>query len=136
MCEEDHKVFTFLLTDAQRSGYVPQLCHDSFTVGIYTYNWVYARYEGVHLAAVSLGQGVRRTVDLARWTGIDGGRPDAAAGQQRRYELARRFLRLQFKQHTGVVQRCHINFWHSSLSRTRRCRNTARASSCRGDRRD
>ena len=61
MCEEDRKVFTFLLTDAQRRGDAPTLCHDSFTVGIYTYNWVYARYEGLYLAPAPLGQGVRRT---------------------------------------------------------------------------
>ena len=61
------------------------------------------------MAATSLGQAVRRTVDLARWTGIDRGQPDAEAGQQRRHKLARRFARLQFAQHSGVVQRCHIN---------------------------
>ena len=110
MCEEDKKVFTFVITDAQRRGDAPTIRHDSFSLGIFTYHWVYTSYD-LYLAPTSLRFGLRREVDVARWTSCDGGQvgAEAAGGDQRRYQLACKFFRRQFPQLSGPIVRCHID---------------------------
>ena len=108
-CEmsEDKKVLTVILTDAQCGGHVPLLHHDSVTVGILTYNWLYAEYQ-LPLAESSLGSRVRHYVEIHRWSAVTRGEPDPE--DYRRFHFAcLRHRSQQEQQHHSRVLRMHLN---------------------------
>ena len=103
---ESNKVFTVVLTDAQRRGDVPLLHHDSVRVGIITYHWLYAEY--LSLAQPPLGLGVWHYLEIHRWSGVEGCEPNP--DDYRRFYLAcLRHRSLEQHQHNPRVLRSHLD---------------------------